>query len=157
MATPDMGGLAGAGPPDAVPREEVSLDLPFEADGLYAMRASVAAHAAHLGASAEVIERLLIIASELSANAIRHGGGGGRLRLWASDGRLCCEISDGGNGIADPTTGLERPDPSAPGGRGLWISRQLSDDFTITTGPDGTTITIGIRLAGEHAAPPASH
>ena len=147
MATPDPAGLAGAGPPASVSAEEVSLDLRFEADGLYALRSSVAAHAAHLGASPQAIERLLIVASELSTNAVRHGGGRGRLRLWRSDGQVHCEVSDAGAGLADVTAGTERPNPTAPGGRGLWITRQLGDDFSIETGTKGTTVRVGIAVA----------
>jgi anti-sigma regulatory factor (Ser/Thr protein kinase) len=123
------------------------LDLRFEADGLYALRSSVAAHAAHLGASPQAIERLLIVASELSTNAVRHGGGRGRLRLWASNGQVHCEVSDAGAGLADVMAGTERPNPTAPGGRGLWISRQLGHDFSIETGTKGTTVRVAIALA----------
>jgi anti-sigma regulatory factor (Ser/Thr protein kinase) len=122
------------------------LDLRFEAASLYAVRSSVAAHAAGLGAKPEVIDRVLIVASELSTNAIRHGGGRGRLRLWTADGHLYCEVSDSGTGLADLDSGTERPDPRAPGGRGLWISRQLGDGFDVTSGPKGTTVRVAIAL-----------
>src|SRR2546429_7152616 len=42
----------------------------------------MAAHAGRLGASQVIIERLLIVAGELATNAVRHGGGTGRVRLW---------------------------------------------------------------------------
>jgi len=122
------------------------LDLRFEAPSLYAVRSSVAAHAAGLGATPEVMDRVLIVASELSTNAIRHGGGAGRVRLWATDGRIYCEVSDTGSGLADLDSGTKRPDPRAPGGRGLWISRQLGDDFAISSSPEGTTVRVAIAL-----------
>ena len=149
MVTPESADLAGARPQPSVPTEEVSLDLPFESDGLYALRSSVTAHAGHLGASTQVVQRVLIVASELATNVVRHGGGRGRLRLWTAGGRLHCEVSDSGHGLADIMAGTERPAPTAPGGRGLWISRQLADEFAIESGPDGTTARFAIRLDGD--------
>jgi anti-sigma regulatory factor (Ser/Thr protein kinase) len=149
MVTPESADLASARPPPSVPVEEVSLDLPFDSDGLYAVRSSVAAHAGHLGASTQVVQRVLIVASELATNAVRHGGGRGRLRLWAAGGRLHCEVSDSGRGLRDIMAGAERPSPTAPGGRGLWISRQLADEFAIKSGPNGTTARFAIGLDGD--------
>jgi anti-sigma regulatory factor (Ser/Thr protein kinase) len=45
--------------------------------------------------------------------------------------------------------GTERPAPTAPGGRGLWISRQLVDEFAIESGPEGTTVRFAISLDGD--------
>jgi len=55
---------------------------------------------------------LLIVAGELTSNAIRHGGGSGRLRLWND------------------------------GGRGIWICRSLTTELTTDTGPDGDGATV---------------
>lgn len=149
MVTSEPADVASTRPQPLVPVEEVWLDLRFDSDGLYAMRSSVAAHAGDLGASTQVVERVLIVASELATNAVRHAGGRGRLRLWASGGRLHCEVSDSGRGLGDITAGTERPAPTAPGGRGLWISRQLADEFAIESGPNGTTARFAISLHGD--------
>jgi anti-sigma regulatory factor (Ser/Thr protein kinase) len=119
--------------------DTVALDLGFDSAGLYGMRAAVAAHASRLGAAEEELEGLLIVASELATNAIRHGGGSGRLRLWRTDGRLCCEVSDEGPGIADPEAGSKRPELTQIGGRGLWITRQLCEQLTLVNTAPGTT------------------
>jgi anti-sigma regulatory factor (Ser/Thr protein kinase) len=128
--------------------EAVAVDHQFDADGLYALRAALAAHADHLGAATEQVERLLIVGGELATNAIRHGGGTGRLRLWRDGELLRCQISDHGPGIADPDAGTHAPAPTATGGRGLWITRQLCQDLAIDTGPQGTTVTAAIPLDG---------
>lgn len=128
--------------------EAVAVDHRFDADGLYALRAALAAHADDLGAAPEQVERLLIAGGELATNAIRHGGGSGRLRLWRDGDVLRCEISDQGPGMADLTAGSRRPEPTALGGRGLWIVRHLCDGVDVETGPNGTTVTAAISLDG---------
>jgi anti-sigma regulatory factor (Ser/Thr protein kinase) len=130
----------------------VDVDQAFDADGLYALRATLSAHASELGAPEEQIEHLLIIAVELATNAIRHGGGGGRLRFWRSDGHLYCQVSDRGPGIADPSVGRTPPDPTrVDGGRGMWICRNLATEIVIDTGPGGrgATVTAAILLAAD--------
>ncbi len=132
--------------------EVVDVDQPFDEDGLYAMRATVAAHASGLGAGPVLVEKVLIVAGELATNAIRHGGGSGRLRLWREDARLHLEISDRGPGLADPTAGSRQPDQMATEGRGLWICRQLATALRVATGPRGTTVTAVLGL--DNGRPP---
>src|SRR5690348_12684899 len=112
MSSPDprvpVAGSRGLGPASPAP-----VELPFDVSGLYPLRAALAAHASQLGASDEQIERLTIVAGELASNAIRHGGGSGRLRLWQHGTALYCEVSDEGPGFADRTVGTTPPDPTA--------------------------------------------
>lgn len=132
--------LAAAGEP--------ALDLTFDEDALFTLRSAVAAHALDLG-GASAVDDMVLVAHELSSNAVRHGGGTGRLRLWRSGERLFCRVTDSGPGLSHPRdAGIVRPAPSIPGGRGLWIARQLAE-VRIETGPDGTDITIAIRLPDE--------
>jgi anti-sigma regulatory factor (Ser/Thr protein kinase) len=128
--------------------EVVILDQPFGKDGLYTLRAAVAAHAGQLDIPDDQLDSLLIVAGELATNAIRHGGGGGRLRLWRDPTALHCQISDHGPGITDHTVGTRLPKPSDARGRGMWICRQLSDTLTIQPGDRGrgATVTAVIRL-----------
>lgn len=128
----------GAGQP-------VSLDQSFDGDSLYALRAAVAAHATALGADEDALFHLLIIAGELAANAVRHGGGRGRLRLWRTRELLHCQVSDIGTGIRDAdTVGTAPAPPGAPGGRGMWMVRQLASHITIDSTPHGVTITASL-------------
>jgi anti-sigma regulatory factor (Ser/Thr protein kinase) len=133
--------------PDAAP-DSVPLDQTFEANGLIALRSAVAAHATELGLAATRRDELILLAHELASNAVVHGGGRGRLRLWAVDGRLYCEVSDSGPGLPDSLlTGGEQPPLGATGGRGLWLVRVLADDLDLRSGPDGSTITAVVLSA----------
>ncbi|MBB5871736.1 anti-sigma regulatory factor (Ser/Thr protein kinase) [Allocatelliglobosispora scoriae] len=126
---------------------EAGLVEEFDATGLYALRAAVGAHATQLGMGEEQLGKLLIIATELATNAIRHGGGKGRLRLWREGGALHCEVSDAGPGISDPDQVGTRPVPlNVDGGRGLWIVRQFADKVAVTNRSPGTTIHATLHL-----------
>ncbi|MGW4463919.1 ATP-binding protein [Micromonospora sp. NPDC004704] len=127
--------------------ETVALDQTFSVDDLYALRAAVAAHASDLGLPADRVEGLVIVATELATNAVRHGGSTGRLRLWNEDDDLYCEVTDRGPGIADPDVAGIRPVPlTSDGGRGLWIVRQLCNRLYLTSAATGTTVTAVIRI-----------
>src|SRR5579863_5845268 len=88
----------GTGP--SRPAEPI-LDQAFDADSLYTLRAAVAAHATQAGLAPGRADDLVIVVHELAANAVRHGAGHGRLRIWRSDQALLCEITD--DGLPDGT------------------------------------------------------
>lgn len=120
----------------------VSLDQPFDLDGLVALRSAVAAHADRLGLPAGRIPELVLVAHELASNAVRHGGGTGRVRIWRDDDTVVCEISDTGPGLpAPPSDDYGRPAVDALGGRGLWLAFHLCDEFTVKSGGSGTVAT----------------
>jgi anti-sigma regulatory factor (Ser/Thr protein kinase) len=125
------------------------VDQPVDAGGLYGLRETLAAHASRLGADDDQIDDLLIVTSELATNAVRHGGGTGRVRLWQHDDRLYCQVSDDGPGIGDPTSGSTPPDPTTgDGGRGLWICRRLATELIIEPGLGGRGTTVTAVIAG---------
>lgn len=119
--------------------DSVDLEQTFDIDSLHILRQTVAAHADRIGANDDQLERLIIVTSELAINAIRHGGGQGRLLLWRNEHAIICEVSDQGPGIKDPAAGTSPPNPLSgeSGGRGLWICRKLTSELRINTGPDG--------------------
>ena len=66
------------------------LEQGFDGDSLYALRAAVAAYAAEAGLPRQRVYDVVLAAHELAANAVRHGAGHGRLRLWADSQALYC-------------------------------------------------------------------
>lgn len=150
MITPDPPADLGARPSRQVAPREPALDQPFDAGGLAALRASVAAHGDDLGVPVAALDNLVIISSELATNAVRHGGGSGRLLLWRNGGEVVCQVIDGGTGLIAPAAGMRLPEPTAVGGRGLWLCRQLADTLVIESSPLGSTVTAAITLGGTH-------
>ncbi|MEV4510221.1 anti-sigma factor RsbA family regulatory protein [Dactylosporangium sp. NPDC049525] len=84
------------------------------------------------------LDELLLVTSEIAANAVLHGGGRRELRVWTSAMALVCEVSDDGPGPTDPLAGYRPPDESMLGGRGMWIARQLCEALAVSR-DDGWT------------------
>jgi anti-anti-sigma factor len=147
------------------------LQQAFDADSLYALRAAVAAHGLEAGLSPGRADDLVIAVHELAANAVRHGAGHGELRVWKGDRTLRCEISDDGlppvedsqasSGVASTeqaaSAGQAAPDEKAADGNpaahwrtepghGLSLVRQIADQSSLTSGPDGTLASVSFAL-----------
>ncbi|HYN96904.1 MAG TPA: ATP-binding protein [Pilimelia sp.] len=119
------------------------LSRQITVDTLVAVRHAVREHCAAAGLDGERLYRFVTAVNEIATNAVRHGGGRGRLRLRADGGRVACEVSDDGPGL--PTGGpaqWARPATGTIGGWGLWLARQNCDEVSVDTGPGGTTITL---------------
>jgi anti-sigma regulatory factor (Ser/Thr protein kinase) len=67
---------------------------------------------------------MLVAATEIFANAVRHGRGVAAVRVGRAAGRFVCEIVDRGDGFDDPTVGYLAPREGV--GTGLWVARQLT-------------------------------
>ena len=78
---------------DTAPAGSTPLDEAFDRDSLYALRSAVAAHASAAGMGRHQVYDVTAVAHELAANSVVHGAGHGRLRLWAADGFLYCQVS----------------------------------------------------------------
>ncbi|MFB9451881.1 ATP-binding protein [Dactylosporangium vinaceum] len=119
------------------------LDRHFDLGDLAELRPSLAARAGEHTTDRRQIDGLLLIATELATNAIRHGGGRGRLQLWHRGTTLYCRVTDAGPGLTRTDIGRVRPEPTATGGRGLWLCRRLARLLYVHAGPGrvGTTIT----------------
>jgi anti-sigma regulatory factor (Ser/Thr protein kinase) len=123
----------------------VLMEQRFDAGSLYALRAAVAAHATATGMARAGVYDVVSAAHELAANAVRHGHGSGRLRLWVEDGTLYCEVSDdgaAGNGQAPSVAAPWRVEH----GHGLWLVEQVCDQFSIDHGPAGTSVVARFTL-----------
>jgi anti-sigma regulatory factor (Ser/Thr protein kinase) len=143
---------------DAVPDGCPALDQLFDSASLYALRAAVAAHAAAAGLSQSRVYDAVVAAHELAANAVRHGAGHGRLRLWAAGRFLYCQVSDDGP-AGSGRSGNQEPDPgdAVPWpieyGHGLWVVGQVTDQFSLDRGPAGTTAAIGFIISPPRQPP----
>ncbi|MET9618711.1 sensor histidine kinase [Kitasatospora indigofera] len=122
-------------------------ELVFSAGALAAVRERVTLCAARHGLPGDRLRDLLVAVTEVAANSIKYAGGG-TLRTWAEDGRVICEVRDGGF-IADPMAGRIRPTLDQSGGRGLWLVQQMCDLVQIRTSAEhGTVIRLTMGTEG---------
>jgi anti-sigma regulatory factor (Ser/Thr protein kinase) len=150
------GGLLAAstsyGGPDGIPAE---CDLPLPAvpahaeslsyrDDLRSLRRLVDSHARRSGLSAERAANLVLAASELAANTLRHTSAEGTLHVWHTRLEVLCQVHDQGR-IADPLAGRRRR-PAIERGHGLGVVNQVCDLVEQRTGQAGTTIRLHMRL-----------
>jgi anti-sigma regulatory factor (Ser/Thr protein kinase) len=147
------GGAGRGAGADATPGDGETLVLTqaFDVGSLYGLRAAVAAHADAAGLPQHRADDLVVAVHELAANAVLHGAGHGQLRLWHDEHVLQCQVSDDG----PPTAGAgadaspELRDASrwhSERGHGLWLIRQVADQVSVHSGPDGTIATISFTL-----------
>src|SRR5438309_3226112 len=97
--TDDLPGLSRPPAPGmavAARAEPASLDQLFDGDSLYLVRAAVAAHASEAGLPGGRVRDVVLAVHELAANAVRHGAGQGRVRLWVTGDGIRCEVTDAG-------------------------------------------------------------
>ncbi|GAB7051419.1 sensor histidine kinase [Catenuloplanes indicus] len=117
-------------------------DLPLhDVTELGAVRRTVRAIAS--GWPDDPLDDLLLVTTEIAVNGLRHGSGDRRLRLWRTADTVICEVSDDGPGPRDPLVGYGPPPDGSPGGRGLWLVRQLCDAMAIST-TTGTRVRISV-------------
>ncbi len=83
---------------------------------------------------------MLVAATEIAANAVRHGGGIEQVRVGRVHGRFVCEVVDRGRGFDDPMVGYLAPRPGT--GRGLWVARQLTWRLESFHAPRGFTVRL---------------
>ncbi|MEV4288521.1 anti-sigma factor RsbA family regulatory protein [Nonomuraea bangladeshensis] len=115
------------------------VSLRFDGDNLSAARRLATGQAALLGFAGDRLDDIQLVVAELGANSLDHGGGSGTIRVWATDDRLVCEVSDRGH-IRDPLAGRIPVDPRVPGSRGLLIVNLLADLVRVHTRPGGTVV-----------------
>lgn len=88
----------------------------------------------------ERMDDLLLVATELVTNGMRHGDGPVTLRSWDLDREVVLEVSDHGSGIADPFADLRPQRGGLNGGFGMWLVGQLCDQVSIGREDDRTVV-----------------
>lgn len=89
-------------------------------------------------------EDVLVAVSEVATNGLIHGAAPVRVRAWHRAGTLIVQADDAGGRPPAPTAGYAPPDPAGatPGGRGLWLARQLADTVLVEVRPGRTSVRL---------------
>lgn len=111
----------------------------------------------------------MLAVHELAANAVNHGPGAGRLRMWVAPGRLYCQLDDDGPATRARRDGAgqagRRPvgsigDQADPWpyrqGHGLWLVQAAADQMSALSGPGGSRMTVMFALPGHGRIPGTS-
>ena len=119
-------------------------ELRFAAHDLAAVRTWVDARAARSGLGPSRTEDLVLAVNEIVTNSLRHGGGGGILRMWETTDVLISEITDHGR-IDQPMVGREQPTLDQTSGFGLWITNQVCDLVQVRTFPGHSVVRLHMK------------
>ncbi|HLM88382.1 MAG TPA: ATP-binding protein [Streptosporangiaceae bacterium] len=136
------------------------LDVVFGWTDFTRLRRLVAGQCAAAGLTGSRLDDFVLAVHEIAANAIVHAGAGagGRLILQRAANGLRCLVADHAlQGAEDPAApgcwvprardGSERCEPAdADTGRGLWLAARLTDELSITSGPESTIVSLYIRF-----------
>ncbi|MGP3922960.1 MULTISPECIES: ATP-binding protein [unclassified Streptomyces] len=127
--------------------QERLLELLFVGEDVPMLRRRLAECAARAGLGEPRRSDFVLAVHEVACNAVEHGGGAGRLLLYRGDGTLHCRVTDHGPGFSEDVI---PPDPpgmlAGEGGRGLWLTRQLTDRLEIAAGAVGAVVTLVMGL-----------
>jgi anti-sigma regulatory factor (Ser/Thr protein kinase) len=127
------------------PPPGTAAEIGFDGD-LHLMRGRVKAAAERLGLPKEPMERLLLAVNEVATNAVEHGGGHGRILMWAEETSVVCDVTDPGR-LQARLPGYLPPDPGTGRGHGLWVARQLCELLEIRSGSSGTQVRLHLARA----------
>jgi anti-sigma regulatory factor (Ser/Thr protein kinase) len=92
----------------------------------------------------------VLVAHELIANAIEHGGGRGQVQVFCADGELRCRVRDHGPGLRPDAVPAQLSGlaiaTAGEGGCGLWIVRELADWLHIGANGAGAIVTAAMAI-----------
>ncbi|MFJ9551424.1 ATP-binding protein [Streptomyces erythrochromogenes] len=126
---------------------DLLLESRFRAADLARTRIQVELHTSRTTPLSEPRRAQFVLAvHEVMCNAVRHGGGEGTIRLFRSADSLCCQVNDKGSGFDENLIPRALPSVDAPGRRGLWLVRELTDRMDIARCAGGASITIAMRF-----------
>ena len=121
------------------------LDLPI-GDAVVDLRTHVRDRAtAERWLTPDDVETLLLAVTEISTNAIRHGGPDRRLRVWRTGDEVVGEVTDDGRTPPGPLVGYLPPTPGSVGKMGLWIVAQVCDALTVRSSGGVTHVRFALR------------
>lgn len=146
-ATEALAGVPGAarpGPgspgPGERPRAPIVTDRRLDLELKSSLNAAAEARAAVLdalrGERAARLDVTVLLVSELTANAVVHGGPGIRLRLDVGAESVRAEVEDAGAGVPGPLV----TDALAENGRGWLMVEQLADRYGWNRLPNGKSV-----------------
>jgi anti-sigma regulatory factor (Ser/Thr protein kinase) len=130
------------------PLDRPSVEIDFGLTDLPSVRRMVEWEALYAGLGPSRADELVLAVNEIATNAVVHGRAPTTLRVWSENGEVVCEVSDSGDGIDDVLAGQLRPAAMGLGGRGIWLTRMMSDAVEIRSNGPGCTVAI-------HATAPA--
>jgi anti-sigma regulatory factor (Ser/Thr protein kinase) len=119
-------------------------------DGLSApttARRLVAATLGDAGCPPELIDRAVLVGSELVTNAVLHGHGAPRMRLSARADRARLSVYDSGPGVPRSAASPEAPTHDRSG-RGLMIVGDQADRWGVKPEQRGKWVWAEFRVAG---------
>ncbi|GGU59013.1 ATP-binding protein [Streptomyces lavendofoliae] len=140
MAVESAGGPPGIG-------EELLLRRRFGSADIPRLRVLVESCAALCGLPEPRRGEFVVAMDAVAGNVVQHAGGHGLLELARTAKELECRVTDRGPGFTEDVI----PD-LAPGvngacrGRGLWLTRLITDRLTVASGPAGSIVTFAMVL-----------
>ncbi|MEU4419938.1 ATP-binding protein [Actinoplanes sp. NPDC024001] len=119
------------------------------------LRQALTAWAAGHGFAEEPTDDLVVATVEVASNGLRHAGTPVRIRAWHHAGTLTVQCDDAAGKPVPPTAGYHRPQitDTLPGGRGLWLARQLADIVHVDSVPGRTSVRLHFPHAVMHRRP----
>ncbi|MGZ4431019.1 MAG: anti-sigma factor RsbA family regulatory protein [Gaiellales bacterium] len=124
---------------------ETPKELSFDAGSLRRVREFTRDLAAGFGLAELRGADLVLAVNEIATNSVRHGGGGGVLRVWSEGDALLCEVQDRGY-IEKPLAGRLTPAPGQTNGHGIWLTNHLCDLVQVRSTPGETVVRMQMRL-----------
>jgi anti-sigma regulatory factor (Ser/Thr protein kinase) len=124
-----------------------AVDRAFVSTEITTVRHEIGDRAAAAGLRGDRLDGFVLAVNEIITNVVLHAGGHGWIRLDIDATSVVCVVADAGGGIPEQYLEADAvPDAFELGGRGIWLTHQLCDAVTITTGPEGTTVAMRTHL-----------
>lgn len=122
---------------------------------LSGLRSALTSWAAGQGFAEEPADDLVVATVEATTNGLRHAATPVRVRAWRHADTLIVQCDDSAGMPLPATAGYHRPDTTGavPGGRGLWLARQLADVVLVDSVAGRTSVRMHFPYAVMHRQP----